>query len=131
MGARRTREEWSDLVAEFEASGDSLERFCAKRRVRVATLKWWRWRLRAAERVSAQLPERGVRLLAVDIFGLRRRPQTDPVRGGTQIQVARSRPTFGGGIVIHAAAEGSSIAVGQLFLVLALVFARSSPRCWR
>jgi len=67
MGARRTREEWSDLVAEFEASGDSLERFCAKRRVRVATLKWWRWRLRTAERVSAQVGERGVRLLAVDV----------------------------------------------------------------
>jgi hypothetical protein len=67
MGARRTREEWSGLVDELEASGDSLERFCAQRRVRVATLKWWRWRLRTAKRVSAQVAERGVRLLAVDV----------------------------------------------------------------
>jgi hypothetical protein len=67
MGARRTREEWSGLVDELEASGASVQRFCAKRRIRVASLKWWRWRLRS-DRSSAALARPGVRLLPVDVI---------------------------------------------------------------
>lgn len=66
MGARRTREEWAGLVDELETSGDSLQRFCAKHRLRVASLKWWRWRLRS-ERSSTGLAKPGVRLLPVDV----------------------------------------------------------------
>jgi hypothetical protein len=64
MGARRTRAEWSGLVDELEASGDSMQRFCAKHQIRIASLKWWRWRLRT-ERSSTAKP--GVRLLPVDV----------------------------------------------------------------
>lgn len=66
MGARRTREEWASLVDEFEASGESVQRFCTKHRLRVASLKWWRWRLRS-ERRSTALAKPDVRLLPVDI----------------------------------------------------------------
>jgi hypothetical protein len=66
MGARRTREEWSGLVDELETSGESVQRFCAKHRVRLSRLKWWRWRLRS-ERRSAGLAQPGVRLLPVDV----------------------------------------------------------------
>lgn len=66
MGARRTREEWSGLVGELEASGDSVQRFCEKRRLSVSSLKWWRWRLRN-ERGSVALARSGVRLLPVDV----------------------------------------------------------------
>lgn len=69
MGARRTREEWSGLVDEFEASGESVQRFCAKHRIRVASLKWWRWRLRGQRR-STGLAKPGVRLLPVDVVDL-------------------------------------------------------------
>lgn len=69
MGARRTREEWSGLVEELEASGESIGRFCAKRRLSVSSLKWWRWRLRS-ERRSAALVTTGVRLLPVDVVDL-------------------------------------------------------------
>jgi hypothetical protein len=69
MRARRTREEWSGLVDELEASGESVHRFCAKHRLRVASLKWWRWRLRS-ERRSAALAKPGVRLLPVDVVDL-------------------------------------------------------------
>lgn len=66
MGARRTRGEWSGLVDELGASGDSMQRFCAKHRIRVSRLKWWRWRL-GSERSSAALARPGVRLLPVDV----------------------------------------------------------------
>lgn len=66
MGARRTRQEWSGVVEELEASGDSVQRFCAKHRIRVSTLKSWRWRLRR-ERSSTDLATPGVRLLPVDV----------------------------------------------------------------
>jgi hypothetical protein len=66
MGARRTREEWAGLVDELETSGNSVQRFCAKHRLRIASLKWWKWRLRSEPR-SAALAKHGTRLLPVDV----------------------------------------------------------------
>lgn len=59
--------EWSVLVDNLEASGESLQRFCAKHGVRVARMKWWRWRLRS-ERRAAGLAKPGVRLLPVNVL---------------------------------------------------------------
>lgn len=47
-GRRRSREEWSELIAELEQSGEAAESFCSRRRLHPQTLQWWRWRLRAS-----------------------------------------------------------------------------------
>jgi hypothetical protein len=54
------------VLKEFARSGDSIEKFCAKRRIRVKTLKWWRWTLGDAP--SAR--RKDVRLVPVDVIGL-------------------------------------------------------------
>lgn len=63
MGVRRSRDDWADVLAEFDASGETLAQFCAKRRIRPRTFSWWRWRLRGGRHVG---PE-SVRLVAVDL----------------------------------------------------------------
>ena len=69
MAARKNREQWVAVVAAFEKSGESANKFCAKRRIRVASLKWWRWRLRDA-RAAGLVTSKDVRLVPVDIIGL-------------------------------------------------------------
>jgi len=73
MRARRTGEQWLAIVAAFERSMQSAEQFCAKRDIRPATLKWWRWRLRGDGEVAATAitarKNGEVRLLPVSIVG--------------------------------------------------------------
>lgn len=71
MAARKNREQWVAVVAAFEKSGESLEKFCAKRRIRIASLKWWRWRLRDARAaVTTLVTSKDVRLVPVEVIGL-------------------------------------------------------------
>lgn len=70
MGQRRNREEWAEMLAALEQSGESTERFCAKRRIPVATLKWWRWNLRETRALSRRAKREDVRLVPVDVVGL-------------------------------------------------------------
>ena len=63
---RRTRKQWSELVAKFGESGAAMSRFCARHRVSVQTFKWWRWHLRE-EAQAATAQDNGVRLIAVDV----------------------------------------------------------------
>jgi hypothetical protein len=65
MRARKSRGEWAGLIAEFEASGESVERFCGRRRIAPATFRWWRWRLPAADTTSTRAGR--VQLVAVDV----------------------------------------------------------------
>ena len=46
MAPRRSRSEWAELVAEFEAGGAALGTFAAARGLNRNTLAWWRSRLR-------------------------------------------------------------------------------------
>jgi len=69
MAVRKNREQWVAVVGAFEQSGESLAKFCKKRRIRVASLKWWRWRLRDA-RAAKALAKDEVRLVPVDVIGL-------------------------------------------------------------
>lgn len=62
MRARKSRGQWAKIIATFERSGQTLDRFCAKRRIKPSTLKWWQWHLRSDAR-----PDTGVRLVPVDI----------------------------------------------------------------
>jgi len=65
MGTRRSREEWSEIIEAFDASGESLQRFCGRRRIAPKTLGWWRWHLRRLAAEGAA-PER-VRLVPVEL----------------------------------------------------------------
>jgi hypothetical protein len=67
MVVRRSRAQWSELLSEFEASGESMGRFCARRRLPIRTFEWWRWRLRRERREGGAREE--VRLVAVDVRG--------------------------------------------------------------
>ena len=44
---RRSREEWAELVARFEASGETREEFCAEMGIGASTLRRWCSRFRA------------------------------------------------------------------------------------
>ena len=74
MPTKRTSEQWTELIAAFERSNQSVERYCAKRGIRPATFRWWRWRLRDSSSssskpvVSSRRDE--VRLVPVDVVGL-------------------------------------------------------------
>ena len=43
---RRSKDQWQGLVAEQESSGKSQQEFCAKRGVSVASLQYWKRKLR-------------------------------------------------------------------------------------
>lgn len=66
MRARKSREEWAAVVADFEQSGLTRAQFCARRRLKPDTLKWWRWHLRR-NRAPAKTA-RDVRLVPVDLI---------------------------------------------------------------
>jgi pimeloyl-ACP methyl ester carboxylesterase len=70
MAVRKNREQWVAVVAAFEQSGESLAKFCKKRRIRVASLKWWRWRLRDARAATALAMRRGLRVASVVFIGV-------------------------------------------------------------
>jgi hypothetical protein len=62
---RRSRAQWLEVLAKFEASGESIATFCAKKQISPRTFAWWRWQLRDERRA---VPAReNVRLIAVDI----------------------------------------------------------------
>ena len=73
MGARRNGEQWRKIVAAFERSNQSVERFCAKRDILPGTLRWWRWRLRSTgdgPEVAAPRTNDEVRLVPVSVVGM-------------------------------------------------------------
>jgi hypothetical protein len=43
---RRSREQWAEIVGEFERSGVSREAFCARQRLNVGSFRGWLYRLR-------------------------------------------------------------------------------------
>lgn len=63
---RRSREQWTTLVDELEASGQPLSTFCARRGLPLRTLRWWRWKLATERRLTPQSTP-PVRMLTVDV----------------------------------------------------------------
>ena len=45
---RRSRDEWSVLIAELDRSGEDVRSFADRHDLNVNTLRWWRCRLRHA-----------------------------------------------------------------------------------
>src|SRR5260221_13031926 len=66
MRARKSREEWAAVIAEFEGSVEPLERFCRRRCLAPATLRWGRWRL--TDSAAAAAPAGDLRVIAVDVL---------------------------------------------------------------
>jgi transposase-like protein len=56
VSRRRSASEWRTLILVWEASGESLERFCRRQGIRPSTLKWWRWRLRDSGHAKPESP---------------------------------------------------------------------------
>ena len=52
LGDMADAEAWSKRVAEWRASGLTAKEFCAKHDLRLSGLRYWTYRLRAAEKVS-------------------------------------------------------------------------------
>jgi len=75
-------------MAAFEQANQSTERFCAKRRIRPGTFKWWRWRLRdsgTSPRTAVAAAGKDVRLIPVDVVGLAAR-----VNSGALVEITFS-----------------------------------------
>lgn len=43
----RTRKQWQQLVEQFEASGLSIERYCKREKINLASLRKWRSQLKS------------------------------------------------------------------------------------
>lgn len=43
---RRSRQEWAEIVGQWERSGMSLKAFAKKNRMKRSTLSWWAWEIR-------------------------------------------------------------------------------------
>lgn len=63
---RRSAKEWQRLVGEWERSGQTAERFAARRGLSRTRLQWWQWRLRR-EAPSASAAGRAVELVPVQV----------------------------------------------------------------
>ena len=63
---RRSAKEWQRLVDEWDRSGQTAERFAAKKGLNRKQLEWWRWRLRR-EAPSAPAADRAVKLVPVQV----------------------------------------------------------------
>ena len=61
---RRSAKEWQRLVDEWDRSGQTAERFAAKKGLNRKQLEWWRWRLRR-EAPSVPAADRAVKLVPV------------------------------------------------------------------
>ena len=111
MRARKSRAEWAGLIAEFEASGDSVEKFCGRRRIARATFRWWRWRRPAPEVKPAA--GRDVQLLAVDVVA----------GGGSLVAASRAK------VEIVVAGVNVRIEVGTDPTYVAALVAELGRRC--
>lgn len=69
---RRSRDEWTKIIAEFERSGESHAAFCARRGLPLASFRSWLYRLRWARRggTVARSATKAVKLLPVRVRAL-------------------------------------------------------------
>jgi hypothetical protein len=63
---RRSREQWAQIVDQFERSGQSHEAFCAQQRLNVGSFRGWYYRLRSSSG-SGKVARSATRLLPVRV----------------------------------------------------------------
>ena len=88
---RRTPEQWSELVRDYEASGQSQRAFCTERRIGQSTLRYW---MRRLEKRSGEAPvtvTQGTRLVPVDLI-----EEPAPLTAGSGVTILT-----GGGVRIE------------------------------
>lgn len=56
VSRRRSASDWHCLILRWEASGESVDRFCRRQGIHPPTLRWWRWRLRDSGQARPQSP---------------------------------------------------------------------------
>lgn len=87
---RRSREQWSELVAEWRASGWTGVDFARNRGLNPNTFAWWRSELSRSSRSTI--------LTLVPVAGLERRPTEPPevvLQGGLTVRVPeRADPSW-------------------------------------
>ncbi|HTZ86364.1 MAG TPA: hypothetical protein VMB05_06835 [Solirubrobacteraceae bacterium] len=63
---RRSREQWVEIVEQFERSGQSHDAFCAQQRLNVGSFRVWLYRLRSAS-PQGKVARSATRLLPVRV----------------------------------------------------------------
>lgn len=63
---RRSREQWVEVVEQFERSGQSHEAFCAQHRLNVGSFRNWLYRLRSGS-ARGKVARSATRLLPVRV----------------------------------------------------------------
>ena len=82
---RASREEWSEQVSTWEASGLSCREFARQAGVNGSTLSWWRWKLRGGSRPGRQRSRRRPsRLPFVEVTKLPRAIEEEAGTGGDE-----------------------------------------------
>lgn len=72
---RRSREEWTGLIAAWKRSGITQAEFCQREGLSRRTLGWWRWRL---EREAAPPPPTKAEFVEVQV--VEPEPRTEQIR---------------------------------------------------
>lgn len=88
---RRTPEQWTKLVKDFEGSGQSQRAFCAERGIGQSTLRYWRRRLEKRSGESPIAVPQGPRLVPINLI-----EEHAPVAAGSGVTVLT-----GGGVRIE------------------------------
>ena len=88
MERRKNRAKWAAIITALDASGENVERFCARQRIKRRTLQWWRWNL-ARDGVAPARGASSVELIAVD--AMRFRVGTEPGYIASLVAALRSR----------------------------------------
>jgi hypothetical protein len=63
---RRSREQWAQIVEQFERSGQSHDAFCAQQRLNVGSFRGWLYRLRSGA-AQGKVARSASRLLPVRV----------------------------------------------------------------
>ena len=63
---RRSREQWAQIVEQFERSGQSHDAFCAQQRLNVGSFRGWLYRLRSGA-AQGKVARSATRLLPVRV----------------------------------------------------------------
>ena len=81
---RTSREQWSERIAAWDASGLSCREYARRAGVNGNTLSWWRWKLRG-ERPRRRRPERRAsKLPFVEVTTLTNAAEEEASTGGNE-----------------------------------------------
>lgn len=100
---KRSREDWSELVAKWKRSGESVETFAEPLGIRPKTLQWWVWRLGAQKKSVERKRNAQVRMLPVSIrAAVERAPMLEIVLSDATVRFpAETSPKYIGDVLFE------------------------------